>query len=576
MKTRNRLMLVFFWIACLVIAFSLLFPPTRPVHAQEEPQTITATGTITHDPLWVAVRDDIPLTMTFPPAGGPVTGSATAVVYLFGPSDSECYARETLTFSGTFAGGDGGYASGTYVLQQENETCIGVVFTDPAKPWEGNFYANGTGSGHIVAKKSEPGWQVTYSPAEFQAALGQSGTPAVHDTPTPASTEEVTYSPPPVATEQVVIAPTPGSTEEVAAAPASGSAGDCSSDLLNAAACMGTPFIKQGLAMVVSVGATLATILAVSLGGVAETAQAAAAPAASGLASAWSPTGPDPMTSLQEGTGLANPALANPGLAPPGLNPELLEKLQGPAEEGLKNMAGSPVWGLGKNVVGPASTVVNSLSEFFDFKESAGTLQKLHNSLAAYGKNPTAAAAEEYLNDLRGTTNVSLKNTGKALGFVSNAMDVGEAIGNGLNRAAQRGFTGTDKFLAVSAELAKKTLVYALTKNPVVGLADSAIGGATEMVFGKGNRVDIGTIVDKGSQKWDQATQEYASYSGGSLVPDGSGGLVAADAKLNTQDAFLSNVRRIKSQVANGKLDTAEAGARIRKLRDTMDPGFSE
>ena len=96
------------------------------------------------------------------------------------------------------------------------------------------------------------------------------------------------------------------------------------------------------------------------------------------------------------------------------------------------------------------------------------------------------------------------------------------------------------------------------------------------MVFGKGNRVDIGTIVDKGSQKWDQATQEYASYSGGSLSPDGSGGLVAADAKLNTQDAFLSNVRRIKSQVANGKLDTEEAGARIRKLRDTMDPGFSE
>ena len=35
MKTRNRKGLVFFWIVCKVIAFSLLFSPTLPVRAQQ-------------------------------------------------------------------------------------------------------------------------------------------------------------------------------------------------------------------------------------------------------------------------------------------------------------------------------------------------------------------------------------------------------------------------------------------------------------------------------------------------------------------------------------------------------------
>ena len=40
MKTRNRKKIILFSITCQVIAFSLLFTPTQPIHAQEQ-QTAT-------------------------------------------------------------------------------------------------------------------------------------------------------------------------------------------------------------------------------------------------------------------------------------------------------------------------------------------------------------------------------------------------------------------------------------------------------------------------------------------------------------------------------------------------------
>ena len=40
----------------------------------------------------------------------------------------------------------------------------------------------------------------------------------------------------------------------------------------------------------------------------------------------------------------------------------------------------------------------------------------------------------------------------------------------------QRGYTGSDKVLAVGAEISKKALNYALTKNPVVGLGEYSVG----------------------------------------------------------------------------------------------------
>jgi hypothetical protein len=154
--------LIIFTILCAV-----LFPPTLPVRAQE-PKTVTGTGAIT---LNAAVS--IPLTITFAPAGGPVTGRA----YLQKVSSNggyECTNTADLTWSGIFDGGDGGAASGPWTGTESSEGpgCMYIHTTEADSTWSGNFNANGTGEGTFIdSDGSAYSWQVTYSAAEFQAAL---------------------------------------------------------------------------------------------------------------------------------------------------------------------------------------------------------------------------------------------------------------------------------------------------------------------------------------------------------------------------------------------------------------------
>ena len=167
----NRIKNLQRWIIFAVI-FALLFPPMQVVQAQEL-KTITATGTLT--------RPDnesfsIPLTMTFPPAGGEVTGSA---YFYYSENNSDGTISEMTvqwTFEGTFAGGDGGAAVGTV---SGTIVATGNPVFEYTGPWSGNFYANGTGNGVYDATVSGGGqsasgqfiWQVTFSAEEFAAAL---------------------------------------------------------------------------------------------------------------------------------------------------------------------------------------------------------------------------------------------------------------------------------------------------------------------------------------------------------------------------------------------------------------------
>ncbi len=154
------------WIIIAVLC-ALLFPPTLPARAQQQPQTITGIGTIGGD-------SKMPLTITFAPAGGQVSGSE---IY-HGPmvevnGKGVCNGSQTITMKGTFAGGDGAAASGTLIYEMiiEGEPCNPLTTTFTGT-WSGNFHANGSGNGTIIMDSGESlSWQVTYSPDEFQAAL---------------------------------------------------------------------------------------------------------------------------------------------------------------------------------------------------------------------------------------------------------------------------------------------------------------------------------------------------------------------------------------------------------------------
>ena len=171
---------------------ALLFLPLLAVRGQDS-QIITAEGTFTGNGLTV------PFTLQFPPNGGPVTGTIDYsgeenIIWVGAPNGEICPLTMKLTINGTFSGGDGGAANGDFVGREEI-WCPSSLFPDeptesttygpdfPFYGWSGIFYANGTGNGvmHLGSTCLEPDckfaggydapWQVTFSAAEFQAAL---------------------------------------------------------------------------------------------------------------------------------------------------------------------------------------------------------------------------------------------------------------------------------------------------------------------------------------------------------------------------------------------------------------------
>lgn len=225
------------------------------------------------------------------------------------------------------------------------------------------------------------------------------------------------------------------------------------------------------------------------------------------------------------------------------------------------------VWDLVTNLTGSTSTVIGTLSEFFDFQDSPETLDRISSAIKIFRANPSEITRDIYLKAARQSANMRLKGAADAMGIVGNLVDAGDAVKKGLELAEKRGYTGIDKGMAISGEAAKKVLTFFATKNPWAGLVNTAFGGFTEMI--SGNRYDIGWAIDKGADAWDKTTQEYLSYTNGSLRPGSYTDLLAGDPEIARKDEFLRQVRRIKSQVDAGKLSRQDGAVRIRKLRST-------
>lgn len=182
MKTVKDLRYCFYFVLLAIILLPSL------VASGQTPQTITATGTAMG-----ATGKGAALTLIFPPAGGPVSGT----IYLV--ESGGCIGTLNLTMEGTFAGGDGGVASGT-MNGTEDLNCGNGPFTVTYEAaWTGIFYANGTGSGSMdvhnysntQSKYFTAPWQVTFSSVEFLAAL-VTPTPTITSTAVPTETLEPT------------------------------------------------------------------------------------------------------------------------------------------------------------------------------------------------------------------------------------------------------------------------------------------------------------------------------------------------------------------------------------------------
>jgi hypothetical protein len=148
-------------------------------------QTITATGQFCDSQQGFCG----PFTISFNPAGGPVTGTFSA---RFTPPNDDTILKVDGTLEGAFTGGDGGQVGGTIPDGVWDWTCpsCGFVYATPASlagyGWKGTLSANGTGSGEFYPGAT---WQVTFSGADFQTGL--TGKPKTDVTETPASQDYI-------------------------------------------------------------------------------------------------------------------------------------------------------------------------------------------------------------------------------------------------------------------------------------------------------------------------------------------------------------------------------------------------
>jgi hypothetical protein len=155
------------YLLLLIVSIPLSLFPISTGQAQ---QTITITGTGTFN-----IGYETPLTMTFSPSGGPVSGHShwegnTVQIISKGEKHEGCPGTGDLTLTGTFAGGDGGEVSGT-LEYMVNSPCFTMSAPWPGV-WSGRLYANGTGSGEATVGVSDTvTWQITYSAEQFAAGL---------------------------------------------------------------------------------------------------------------------------------------------------------------------------------------------------------------------------------------------------------------------------------------------------------------------------------------------------------------------------------------------------------------------
>jgi hypothetical protein len=345
MKTRNRKSLVFFWIACQVVAFSLLFLPMLPVRAQTvqpPPQTVQppaqkviATGQYTNSdcpdsPL--AIRLEV---WNIGSAGGSQYSTATMTVTGYSCVNGKTSGGlGTDYFEGTFSGGPDGKGSipvtlqgmdsiqlsfhfvggksvkfQTFTLNVENpEAFNGVVPpTQEASPTPGKGCSPTVGNlsglkpgdtlspsvefsdpdGNPIAPISVV-WYINGQQTSSITWDGKETTLELQYTCPDHSAHTQNYTVAAYGVEQtpagqeVTSTPTTVSAGAVISPPTPVPAGDCLSDPLNAAGCMSTPFIRQGAAAVVSVAATLAAILVIALGSTAAAAGEAGGTVAAG------------------------------------------------------------------------------------------------------------------------------------------------------------------------------------------------------------------------------------------------------------------------------------------------------
>jgi hypothetical protein len=123
-------------------------------------------------------------------------------------------------------------------------------------------------------------------------------------------------------------------------------------------------------------------------------------------------------------------------------------------------------------------------------------LEKMGKPWASKWKDEVLKKAGLGLRDLPDSSNLVDK--------AGHVMRVIDGLKNVLVKIKEKGYTDpVDIGCAFVEETGKQVINWALTKNPIVGLADTIVSSAT------GGKVSVRAAIDAGANKWDKTTQEF-------------------------------------------------------------------
>ena len=260
----------------LIILLLILWLPLKGVTGvyaqtgQPPPQKVIATGQYTNSGCPDSPLDIRLEVWNIGSAGGSQYSTATMTVTGYSCVNGKTSGGlATEQFEGTFSGGPDGNGNVPVTLQGMESIQFPFHFVGGKSVKFQTFT--------LKVENPEVFFSITSQATEGSSTLTPETTGEVISTPTPETTGEVTSTPTQESTGEIISTPPPVPTEAVGSIPTQVPANDCLKDPLNAAGCMSTPFVRQGVVAVVGVGATLVTILVVMLGGAATAAGEATA-----------------------------------------------------------------------------------------------------------------------------------------------------------------------------------------------------------------------------------------------------------------------------------------------------------
>jgi hypothetical protein len=216
-----------------------------------------------------------------------------------------------------------------------------------------------------------------------------------------------------------------------------------------------------------------------------------------------------------------------------------------------------------KDTIGATGNLMGIYEKFLTDPNSLKTVNLIRDAVNTLDQTPGAEATAAYVSTIAKTNEIAKAGkSNNVLGVLGKGLDIVEAGVKAAKICEERGYHGMDAAMRTYAEVGKKGIVWSLTKNPVVALADAAVGGATSMLFGAANKMDIGTAVDKADYAWDNVTRHASNQWNRSFET------AANDAQI---DDVRTLTQRIAQQVREGKLSKQEGAQRLRKVLDKIN-----